>query len=362
VTDTTTIAYFITPHGFGHASRAAAVMAAVHAILPGVRFELFTTCPRWIFGDTPETPFGYHPVDTDIGVVQRSPLEEDLGETCRQLDRRLPYAAEHLQDLAGHLKALKSRLVICDVSALGIAAARQAGIPSVLVENFTWDWIYNTYARTVPELGRHGNYLGELISRADLHIQTEPLCRTVGGAIQVSPIARTPRSSPGEIRARLNIPDNAPMVLVSMGGVPDRFDFLNHLAADLDAFIVLPGADRVHISHDRVIALSAHSSFYHPDLVAAADALIGKAGYSTIAEAYFCGVPFGFISRSGFPEAQALETFITRHLPARRISAKAYGNGEWMRSLPELLALPRRQPAKANGAAAAAVAITDLLR
>jgi hypothetical protein len=362
VTHTTTIAYFITPHGFGHASRAAAVMAAVHAILPGVRFELFTICPRWIFGDTLETPFGYHAVETDIGVVQRSPLEEDLAETCRRLDRRLPYAAEHLQALAGQLKALKCRLVICDVSALGIAAAHQAGLPAVLVENFTWDWIYNAYARMVPELGRHGNYLGELISRADLHIQTEPFCRSVEGATQVGPIARAARSSPGEIRARLNIPDNAPMVLVSMGGVPDRFDFLSHLGSDLDPFIVLPGADGLHFSHDRVIALSAHSSFYHPDLVAAADALIGKAGYSTTAEAYFCGVPFGFISRSGFPEAQALETFITRHLPARRISADAYGNGEWIRSLPELLALARRDPIKANGAAAAASAITDMVR
>jgi hypothetical protein len=361
MTSSAAIAYFITPHGFGHASRAAAVMAALEDRIAGVRFELFTTCPRWIFGDTLTKPFGYHAVPTDIGMVQLSPLEEDLAETSRQLDRWLPFDTGLLNALARRLRGLKCRLVICDVAALGIAVARLAGLPAALVENFTWDWIYQAYADTVPGLARHGAYLAELISRVDLHIQTEPLCRPMDGTVRLGPIARTARSRRKDVRRRLAIPEAVPMVLVSMGGVPDRFDFLRHLPDHLDFRIVLPGAQTIDCAHDQVITLSTHSSLYHPDLVTAADVVIAKAGYSTIAEAYFAGVPFGFISRSAFPEARALEDFITHCLPSRRIPAQAYGDGSWIRSLPELLSQPRRRPRLANGAPAAADAIAQLL-
>ncbi|MBI5895745.1 MAG: hypothetical protein HZB24_07000, partial [Desulfobacterales bacterium] len=99
------------------------------------------------------------------------------------------------------------------------------------------------------------------------------------------PIARTPRTEPGEIRRRLKIPEGAPMVLLSMGGVPDQFQFLSRLPERIDAYIVIPGANNMSSPHPKVILLPTHSGYFHPDLLQAADLLIGKAGYSTIAEA-----------------------------------------------------------------------------
>jgi hypothetical protein len=46
------IAYFVSPHGFGHAARAAAVMEALSEIDTGVQFEIFTTVPFWFFRDS----------------------------------------------------------------------------------------------------------------------------------------------------------------------------------------------------------------------------------------------------------------------------------------------------------------------
>jgi hypothetical protein len=34
------IAFFISPHGYGHAARACAVMAAMHELNPSIRFEI----------------------------------------------------------------------------------------------------------------------------------------------------------------------------------------------------------------------------------------------------------------------------------------------------------------------------------
>ena len=46
------IAYFVTPHGFGHAARAAAVMVALQEIDPAIQFDIFTQVPRWFFQDS----------------------------------------------------------------------------------------------------------------------------------------------------------------------------------------------------------------------------------------------------------------------------------------------------------------------
>lgn len=155
------------------------------------------------------------------------------------------------------------------------------------------------------------------------------------------------------------------MVLVSLGGVPDSFAFLNHLSdtltGTLDVCLVIPG-DHSHPSvHERMIYLNTQSDFYHPDLMAAADGLVGKLGYSTLAEAYFAGIPFGYITRPAFPESAALEQFLVRHMSGRRISSGDYTTGRWINTLPELLAMPRPRPGRDNGAGATAVAIMEMI-
>jgi hypothetical protein len=356
-----TIAYFITPHGFGHASRSAAVMAALAELIPGIRFELFTTCPRQIFTASLESEFGYHPTHSDLGMVQTSPLREDLAATCRQLDRMLPFDQALVDGLAGTIRELNCRLVICDIAPLGIVAARTAGLSSVLVENFTWDWIYTGYLKAAPGLQPHIEYLSRIFRQADHHIQTPPLCNPVADSSQVAPISRKVRSSRDQVRARLGINGKEKMVLVSMGGVPDRFDFLSRLPDHIAPLLVIPGVDERSSPHPRIIFLPAHSDFYHPDLMAAADALVAKAGYSTVAEAYQCGLPFGYVRRPQSPESDALEKFITRHLPAKAIPPHAYADGSWIGGLSRLLSMPRVHAQRENGAVQAARLIRRIL-
>ncbi|MFZ1984923.1 MAG: hypothetical protein WAU91_10955 [Desulfatitalea sp.] len=344
------IAYFISYHGFGHASRAAAVMAALARVRPGVRFELFTDCPQWIFADSLPDRFGYHAVRADIGMVQRSPLEEDPAATGRALNAWRPWDPRWIDDLIATVGRLGCGLVICDISALGVAVAQGARLPCVLIENFTWDFIYEPYLDAVPDLKAHALFFNRTYAQVNLRIQTEPLCRPVDGAVRVAPIARAARTRPEEIRRRLKIPADARMVLVSMGGIPDQFQFLARLPADVDPYIVIPGADNMVSPHPKVILLPTHSSYFHPDLLRAADLLIGKAGYSTIAEAYHTGTPFGYIARPQSPESPALERFIQAHLSACPVSVQAYNDGQWLTRLPELLQLPRSRPPEENGA------------
>ncbi len=335
-------------------------MAAVQERAPRVRFELFTTCPKQIFDQSLIASFGYHTVDVDIGIVQDTPLKENLPATCRALDRWLPLNKDVIQRTAQLLKRRRCVLAVCDISPFGIEAAAEAGIPSLLVENFTWDWIYKRYAADAPCLLRHSRMMQAVFAGVDYHIQTRPLCQPTDSDLTCGPISRKIRTGRHQTRKALNIPDNATMVLISMGGVRDRFEFLDRIPYQPNLYFVIPSTDGLIASQQNVILLPAHSAFYHPDLSLAADLVIGKVGYSTLSEIHQAGTPFGYIPRPESPESDSLVDYINNHMSARPISAEAYTSGRWIDQLPRLLSLPRGQTPERNGADQVAEFIQNL--
>ena len=122
---------------------------------------------------------------------------------------------------------------------------------------------------------------------------------------------------------------------------------------------VLAGGAAVRRRIGNVLLLPHRSGFHHPDLVAAADAVVGKIGYSTLAEACRAGVPFGFVPRSGFRESPILSRWLLRQGRGLRIDPAAFASGAWVRRLPELFALGRTRQRFTDGASEAAALILD---
>jgi len=352
-------AFFVTPHGFGHAARTAAVIEALHARLPLAEFALFTTIPQWFFDNSLTAPFVYYNVRVDIGLVQKTPLIADHARTLDELERFLPFDPALIDRLADQLAGMSCAMVVCDIAPLGIVAAMQAGIPSVLVENFTWDWVYAGLADFAKGGGHIIDYLALVYAQADYRIQTEPLCKKVSADQVVGPVSRTPRRSAGEIRGQLAVAEDVRMVLFTMGGVAQDYRFL-----DLDAvpgnvhLVISGGSDRVR-TESRATWLPMDSDYYHPDLMHASDAVVAKVGYSTLAEAFNSGIPFGYIQRPGFQESEILAGFIDAHMHGIRVPVDAFYNGNWIRQLDRLFALPRIIRNHPNGAEQIAVFIAD---
>jgi hypothetical protein len=344
------IAYFISPHGYGHAARAAAVMEALFRKAPSAEFHIFTTVPRWFFRDSLSGGFHLHPAITDIGLAQQTPLQADLPETIRRLDRFLPFDPTMVKRLARTLRRSRCRLVACDIAPLGILAARTAGIPSVLIENFTWDWIYQAYERDHPPIGRHIRALRSIFEVADFHIQTEPVCQRRQVDLLASPASRKPGLPCRETRRMLGIPKGLKVVLITMGGIETVFPFLEELRAQGNIRFIVPGGAKTIRRVDNLVLLPHHSKYFHPDLVAASDAVVGKVGYSTLAEVYAAGLPFGYVTRKGFRESMKLAAFIRRHMRGVSITETEFQTGAWLPRLPQLLLAPRIDRKEANGA------------
>jgi UDP-N-acetylglucosamine:LPS N-acetylglucosamine transferase len=96
-------------------------------------------------------------------------------------------------------------------------------------------------------------------------------------------------------------------------------------------------------------------------MVNAADAVIGKAGYSTVAEVYNAGVPFGYVGRPDFRESTALTVFIEQEMRGLPIKRSQFQSGAWLSLLSDLLALPRVHRNNSSGADQVAAFVCELL-
>ncbi len=344
------IAYFISPHGFGHAARAISVMSAIHQKDPNLQLEIYTQVPPWFFEESYPGNFQYHSLLTDIGLVQKTSLHENISDTLEALNQFYPLDDQLIDQLASQLQSAKCDLVLCDIAPIGILAAKHAGIPSILIENFTWDWIYEGYRHHQKEFKPHIAYLKKIFESVDYHIQAHPVCHIDEEYLAVNPISREPVTSPEKIRKKLHIPAGMPFVLITMGGIAEKFPFLEKLYKQQDIYFVIPGGAQTAQNKKNVILLAHKTGFYHPDLVHASDLVIGKLGYSTLAEVYYAGVTYGFVTREHFRESKELTRYVQKEMPSFSLNEDAFYQGDWAAFLSASLNKGRVQKDVVNGA------------
>lgn len=327
-----------------------------------VHFDIFTDVPEWFFQSTMDFGYSYHRFASDVGLIQTSPFNEDLKSTLHALNYARETQEQRLGQAVQCLRENKDHIVICDIATDGIQAAKMAGLPSVLVENFTWDFIYAGYEAQEPALKEFSLYLREIFDGADVHIQTKPVCRVDENAMQVEPVARYPKLSREAIREQMQIPEDAPTILVTRGGIVTQRDEFWKLKEFKEIKFILPGTSDQVKWDDNLIRLPHHSIYYLPDVVYASDAIIGKLGYGTVAEVYHAGLPFAYIPREGFAETGPMADFVQAEMNAIELSYVDFSRGNWG-DLPErLISLPRIERNCSNGADQIAEIISKMLR
>ena len=342
-------AVFVSPHGFGHAARASAVMEALHRRL-GCHFELFTSSPPWFFDESVAGMYRYHHVVTDVGFVQTSALAYDLERTVAAVGALVPFDDELVDRLAATVRATGCTFVLCDIAPLGVAVAERAGIPSVLVQNFTWPWLYEPLLAEAPDLQRLSAELDRWFGRATLHLLAEPFCDPDSRAHgSVFPVSRPARIGREEARAALGLGAEERVLVVTMGGYTEAMPFLGALEALQGVTILVTGA---HATETRgsLRLFDNGTRLYMPHLVRAADAVVAKLGYSTVAEVWREGRPLAYVTRADFREMPPLRAWVAERIPGFEIRGEDFAGGGWIERISELLEIPPPDPQPKGGA------------
>jgi L-arabinokinase len=299
-------------------------------------------------------------------MVQVDSLNIDTAESIRRassFQERLPplIAAE-----AAYLRDSGARIVVADIPPLGIAAAHAAGIPSVALGNFTWDWIYEGYrddaAATIARDMRR------LYSTATIALRL-PMAGGFAGLESVTRdvpfVARHSSRSQDDVRHALGLPPRAagkPLVLMSFGGygvagldTAAVAALKDYTIATTDSpsgtNIVAPAAGLLYVSEQHIY----DNGLRYEDLVRGADVVVTKPGYGIISEAIANDTALLYTSRGHFVEYDVLVREMPKYLRVRFIEQEDLLKGNWKEALEKLMSQPAppQKPAL-NGADIAA--------
>ncbi|KAH8928421.1 hypothetical protein BT69DRAFT_1257396 [Atractiella rhizophila] len=134
-------AYYCSSHGFGHATRVAALTSSL--LLCGHSVTIVTSAPRFIFASVIERGAQYRLAQVDPMVYQPTAYTMDRRRTVDALKEFLEGREETLEREKTWLLKEGVDCVLSDAVFAGCAAANLASIPSSIVSNFTFDPVYS---------------------------------------------------------------------------------------------------------------------------------------------------------------------------------------------------------------------------
>jgi L-arabinokinase len=363
------IVFYTSGHGFGHASRDIEVIDALVRHQPDAAVIVRTAVPLWVFETTTRPGVDVQPLQTDSGVAQIDSLRVDEAETVRRARRFHDIFEYRVEAEAAWLARTGATIVVADVPPLAFAAAAAAGLPSVALANFTWDWIYEA----LPGFDEGAPGVLDEIRRAYRHATAALRLPLHGGFAAMSDVVRdipfvARHSAHGRAAARraLGLSGPEPIVLASFGGHGLRLPY--QTIADAGRFTLLlttyeadaASAEEPHGPHVRCLSTRALADrrLRYEDLVAAADVVVTKPGYGIVSECIANNTALLYTSRGRMIEYDVFVDRMPRMLRCRYIPQEDLLAGRWAAAIEALLAqaAPPATP-MTNGADVAAAFI-----
>ena len=363
------IVFYVSGHGFGHASRTIEVINAILAKRPETRIGVRTAAPRWLFDLTVKGKVTFSTLETDSGVVQVDALTLDEADSIR---RAWSFHSDLVTRAASETRSLRelgATLIVGDIPPLAFAVGAAAGIPSIALGNFTWDWIYADYPRVrlAPSLlpAIRGAY-----AKASMTLRL-PMAGGFDNFANIKDIpfiARHAQKTREEVLKTLKIPGDKPIVLSSFGGYglpgldTDVLSKFKKYTVITTATVPMSRARKetptvekkgsfISINEEAMYDLGVR----YEDLVGAAEAVVTKPGYGIIAESIANDAAILYTSRGHFPEYDVLVDEMPKYLRSAFISHDDLFNGKWETHIDKLLAQPKpKKKPETNGAEVAA--------
>lgn len=302
-----TLAYYVSAHGYGHGVRSCDILRALAAALhPDVRIVLVTDLPdeflrHRLGGAAVERRRG----SFDVGMVQLDSIRVDVPATLERVRSLHAERPRLVESEAGFLRRERVSAVVADIPSIPIEAAARAGVPAMAVGNFAWNWIYEEFAAADPRWAPLVAGFEEGYRRADLLLRlpfAEPM--DVFPRREDIPIVASPgRARRDELAEMTGCRADRPWVLLS-------FTTLEWDSAALDAVERLEGHEFF-----TVLPLRWRRRNIHPvdrrrmpfsDVLASVDVVVSKPGFGLLSECVVNGKPLIYADRSDFREYAVL--------------------------------------------------------
>ncbi|KAK4370133.1 hypothetical protein RND71_009608 [Anisodus tanguticus] len=257
-------AYYVTGHGFGHATRVVEVIR--HLIQAGHEVHVVTGAPDYVYTIETQSPGLFiRKVLLDCGAVQADALTVDrLASLEKYIQTAVLPRDSILATEVEWLKSVKADLVISDVVPVACRAAADAGIRAVCCTNFSWDFIYADY---VMAAGYHNRsiiwqYFDCLLKPTLLAV---PAFRDV---IDVPLVVRRLHKTREKVRKELGILDSQKVLIYNFGGQPAGWKLKKEYLPEGWICLVCGSSEDQEMPSNFI---KLPKDFYTPDAIAASD-------------------------------------------------------------------------------------------
>jgi hypothetical protein len=361
------IAYYITGHGFGHARRSVEVVKELLRLRPDTTIFFRTMANPAIFQELSGANIRLERAELDPGAIEKDLFTIDHAATVEAVRGAMGRRDRVVAAEVEFIRRQKIERILCDIPFFAGDIAAAAGIPSIAITNFTWDWIYEPYFSEHQDLLRQ---IERSYSRIDTLLKIPFGGRTdwFSEVIDISVISSRSRRSAEEILRSLVLESDRPRVLISLrGGISDgamvvaanscpKYVFLSTTPVPRDApenlrhFPIKTGEQEAHPDQQ---------SLTFSDLLAGSSVVLSKPGYGIVADCLAARKPLLWPRRYGFREDEVTLAEASPYLPMREIPHADLFAGNWKSHLDRLLQMP--MPARnlaTDGASVAAQIIS----
>lgn len=345
----------VTNHGFGHATRTAAVVAEIQRLEPNILIILATTAPRWLLDAYIPGDFIHRPRAFDVGILQSDSLTMDKAATLEKLKEIRVQERSIVASEVNFLRQNRVGLVLADIPPLATAIAHRADVPCWMLSNFGWDFIYRAWGGEFVEIA---DWISDRFSQCDRLFRL-PFHEPMSAFPHITDVGLTggsPRHT-AAIQKQYSIatpPEQT--VLLTFGGLGlDQIPYQNLVRFPDWQFITF---DRQ--APDLPNLLKVNDPAYRPvDFMPLCRCVVSKPGYSTFAEACRQGTAIVSLTRTDFAESAILLEGIQDHTHHRILSPSDFFESDW-EFLAEPLLPPRQaQPLATDGNEAIAQAVVN---
>jgi L-arabinokinase len=365
-----TLVWYISGHGFGHASRDVEVLNILGRLRPDVRTVVRSAVNADLLRRTVTAPIELRPGACDTGIVQSTSVMHDDDATIDAAVRFYETFNERVDAEVATLRSDDVHLIVGDIPPLAFEVAARLGVPAIALANFTWDWIYEGHPGFADRAPAVLDVIRQAYRRATLGLRL-PFAggfETMADVRDVPLIARRPTRNRADTRAHFGIAADRPAALLSFGGYGlPSLDFARLDCLDTWTIVTTDRlrnessarpASVVFVEESQFI----DSGFRYEDLVGAVDVVMTKPGYGITAECIATNSAMLYTSRGEFREYPILVDGLRRFVRSRFIDQDRLFAGAWRESLDALrLQPPAPERMEVNGADVVAALIAQRL-
>ena len=333
ISQSSSIAYYVSSHGYGHGVRSCNIIQAINELYPHLHVHVISELPSSFLSNQIDLRRNSVRAESfDVGMTQIDSIRVDVPSTLDRIRAIYAQRKERVAREAAKLERQGVGLIVVDIPALPIEAAAMVGIPCLAVGNFAWDWIYAEFISQDPGWREIVDILHEEYAKTDLLLRL-PFCDTMQAFphIEDIPLVASPGNSRRNMIAGLTRSDPLKKwILLSFTTLEWTDETLAKIEriTEYEFFTVHPLE-----WHRRNIHALPRGPMIFADILASMDAVISKPGFGILSDCIANKKPLIYADRSDFREYPILVDAIRKYIKHVHIPAADLYRGNLQESL-----------------------------